>query len=99
MKLIFCDTCSDVFKLSLKLRECECGQCKGRYDLDGEYAVTNGKGHCIAIGNGGLARAIFGNPIFDYTCRHSGLKLDTILAWVRPHDGPMNPRSRVDPDL
>ena len=42
MKLIFCSTCHDVFKLSRTLKSCECGKAKGRYLADGLYAEING---------------------------------------------------------
>ena len=99
MKLIFCPACQDVFKLNYELRSCECGRCCGQYDVDGHHAVTNGKGYCLAIGNGSLRNAIFGLAQFDYTASDSRGKLTTFLAWVRPHEGPENPRSRINPNL
>lgn len=101
MKLIFCDACYDVFKLSLELRSCECGKCRGRYDDNHATAVTNGEGYALAIGNGSLQKALMGRAQFEYTSTHHGyeIPLTTFLAWVRPHDGDQNPRSRVDPDL
>lgn len=94
MKLMFCDFCFDVFKLDYDLRSCKCGQVKGKYEEDGHHAVTNGEGRCLAIGNGSLIAALNGaEQQFKYE------DYDTFLAWVRPHTGPENPRSRVETDL
>lgn len=101
MKLIFCDMCWDVFKLDYDLRSCKCGNCKGMYDDNGATAVTNGKGCSIAISNGSLQNALMGEAQYEYKSTHHGydIPLTTFLAWVRPHEGDQNPRSRVDPDL
>ncbi len=93
MKLILCDQCMDVFKLAFELRSCNCGKCVGRYDEDGHHAVTNGQGRALAIGNGSLFNAICGHSQFVYK------DSITFLAWTRPHDGPKNSHSRIDPDL
>ncbi len=99
MKLILCGDCFDVFKLSLELRSCHCGKCVGRYDDDGSHSVTNGKGFALAIGNGSLFQAaVFGRSHFPTDIAGDGNRV-TFLAWTRPHDGPKNPHSRVDPDL
>lgn len=101
MKLIFCDSCWDVFKLDYEMRSCKCCKCKGRYDINGETAVTNGEGHALAIGNGSLQAALYGVAQYEYSSSHHGydIPLTTFLAWVRPHEGEENPRSRVDRDL
>lgn len=97
MKLIFCDTCKDVFKLTVgRVRSCECGKCRGRYDDNGSTAVTNGKGFALAIGNGSLLRAIAGDPHFRVPEYED---MDVFLAWVREHDGVTNPNSRVSENL
>ena len=95
MKLIFCSTCMDVFKLTYELRSCKCGKCVGRYDEDGCNSVTNGIGHALAIGNGSLYNAVMSGK------SHFPDEEDriTFLAWTRPNDGPKNPYSRIDLDL
>lgn len=61
MKLIFCDICDDVFKLTKDIRYCQCKRCSGRYidDINAEY--TNG----IPIGfdNFSLGAAVQAQPI------------------------------------
>lgn len=99
MKLMLCTKCMDVFKLTRSTRTCACGTVVGKYDEDGHHAVTNGKGKCLAIGNGSLLHSMwYGEP-------HPAINSDKyanynkVLCWTRPHEGPKNPRSRVDPDL
>lgn len=100
MKLIVCDKCSDVFKLSHEMRTCKCGHCKGRYVNDIE-AETNGNGFALAIDNESLVNAIqnlqaipSNNHIDNYIddCRIE-------YAWVRPHEGLGNPNTKVNKDL
>ena len=57
MKLLFCPTCYDIFKLSTKLRICKCGIVKGKYNGDEHTAVVNGKGMSLAINNRDVAIA------------------------------------------
>jgi hypothetical protein len=93
MKLLYCDSCQDVFKLDYDVRECKCGKVRGRYNEDGYTAVTNGKGRSLAIGSGSLLQAFYGVPAFEYKDKI------TFLAWVRPNDGPQNPRSEINESL
>ena len=105
MKLLFCDKCSDMFKLGRKLKQCECGHCKGMY-TDEIEAVVNGNGYSVAIGNGSFINAIrvmeemSSDPGSNLHGRNDWL-IDASIeyAWVRPHDGPGNPHTTVDPNL
>lgn len=103
MKLVYCTKCHDIFKLDYEPRACKCGECKGAYDADGHHAWTNGNGMALALGNGELRQAIISYKRLEREGRiHS--KQDSIiggevLAWVRGHNGPSNPRSRVLPDM
>jgi len=95
MKLLFCADCSDIFKLmTFELRQCACGEVKGKYNADGHTAVVNGKGYSLAIGNGSLWKALFGDITqFEYE------DYVTFLAWTRPHTGEKNPRTTIDETL
>lgn len=109
MKLLICDQCHDVFNLSYELRRCSCGHTKGKYDTNGSTAVVNGNGYSLAIGNGDLVRVIRAlremeqhNETADkdrafFNSPDSPTRLR--YAWVRPHDGPGNPHTRIDKDL
>ena len=62
MKLLFCRSCGDIFRLRYAEKQCECGQTKGRYlnredaEYSGEHAVPMG------IGNYALDNAIRNQP-------------------------------------
>lgn len=51
MKLIFCEECHDIVKLTRKLRACECGRSQGQYSGDGLHAIISGP--CIPLGISG----------------------------------------------
>lgn len=103
MKLLFCESCFDVFKLSRELRTCRCGAVKGRYEADGVHAVVNGKGHSIAIGNGSMLDAVVSKERLSensHMTRHDYINMAPVhYVWSRPHEGPGNPHTRVQEDL
>ena len=82
MKLIFCSTCHDVFKLSHTLKSCECGKAKGRYLVDGIHAEINAGAIPIGMANSTVAKGVVaylrGNKTMD--CH--------IDAWVFKVDEP-----------
>ena len=99
MKLIFCPSCRDVFKLTKDPRSCSCGICSGKYNRDGKTAITNGNGICIAISNLDLKRAIKalnGGQPDNGTERYHYPEEWNVKCWVRPHGGNFNPNSIVD---
>jgi len=97
MKLLFCDRCWDVFKLGMNLRECNCGAVKGKY-INNEEAVVNGEGYSLAIGNGSLIQGIRKSLEIDAP-RSEFITKAGMIAWARPHSGPGNPHTTVDPQL
>jgi hypothetical protein len=95
-----------MFNLQKHLRTCECGHVKGYYDANGKTAVTNGNGVAVAFGNGSFVAAIHADAETDWRNTPNWKKWydsrpgdNIFLAWVRNHDGPSNPHSRVDPNL
>ena len=103
MKLLFCPDCGQVFSLSFHLKSCDCGKCCGKY-VDRQNAVVNGEGVALAIGNGALQEAIFRalgfNAHHPMTAREEYQTVGNIQhAWVRPHEGPGNPHTKVVKDL
>lgn len=99
MKLLFCPTCFDVFKVVVaQPRSCLCGEVHGQM-LDNNIARTNGHGVSLVIGNGSLVQAV---------ARLKNLKQDKggkfyeentpVHCWVRPSSGPGNPRTRIEQD-
>ncbi len=102
MKLLFCPRCHDLFKLSMKLKSCNCGMCKGKYINDSE-AVTNGQGISVAIGNGSLLSAIENmKEVTDPSKKNREWWIENArieYAWVRPNEGIGNPHASVDEEL
>ena len=97
MKLLFCPTCFDVFKVVVaQPRTCLCGEVRGQM-LNNSIARTNGRGVSLVIGNGSLVQAV---------ARLKNLKQDKsgkfyeeqtpVMCWVRPPSGPGNPRTEIE---
>ena len=61
MKLIFCDKCQDVFKLTKTEKSCECGKCRGKA-IDNINAVYN-DGIPLGFNNPDLLVAILLQPV------------------------------------
>lgn len=61
MKLLFCPVCQDVFKLTKKVKSCECGRCSGKY-INNIDAVYN-EGIPLGFNNTTLGMAIAAQPI------------------------------------
>uniref|UniRef100_A0A6M3LIT8 Uncharacterized protein n=1 Tax=viral metagenome TaxID=1070528 RepID=A0A6M3LIT8_9ZZZZ len=91
MKLIYCDTCQDLFKLDYDIRTCKCGRCKGKYNVDGRNAITNGEGFCLAIDNFSLINSL--KNLLHYEGEYN------FKAWVRPHIGEYNSNTRIIKEL
>ena len=96
MKLLFCYVCHDVFKLAVdEIRSCACGKVRGRY-INNSEAEVNGEGYSLAIGNGSLMNAL-------YSIKEGRTELrpveSEVICWVRPHEGPANPHTKVNKDL
>lgn len=106
MKLLMCYECNDIFNLSYHLKSCGCGKVKGRYDSNGSTAVVNGEGVSLAMGTGSIERAVYAlssqppeddwrNTVKDVWGRHA----HSIICWARPHTGPANSHTVIDPNL
>lgn len=103
MKLLFCENCSDVFKLKLdEMRYCACGKVYGRYVTNSEAEVS-ANAISLAIGNGSLYASI--QDMKEHLAnskgkaeRHEyyqGGNGSIEYAWVRPNSGPGNPHTKV----
>jgi len=55
MKLLFCTRCKEIFSLTYQFKTCTCGLIRGKYYVDGERIVYNGKGLVLGIGNQSLS--------------------------------------------
>lgn len=103
MKLLLCEDCWDVFKLTRgEMRKCKCGKVKGRY-LDNVTAEVSPNAVSIAIGNGSLEQAIedayrnlrHSNGEAERKSYYEPGKGKIEYAWVRPNSGPGNPHTRL----
>lgn len=105
MKLLLCTKCFDVFKLDYDLRQCKCGEVKGKYEANGATALTtdNEATISLALGNGAVMNAIADMKThqrntdntaerFEYYLQGNGL---ISHAWVRPNNGPGNPHTKL----
>lgn len=100
MKLIYCEHCHDVVKLTLQMRFCMCGRVFGQY-LNNVEAEVSKTAVSLAIGNGSLDEAVknmrafqesHGDELNREGYQHVG-KID--YAWVRPNEGQGNPHTKV----
>jgi len=62
MKLIYCSSCFDVFKLDYEPRYCKCGESTGHYLKDGLNAVYSGSGIPLGFSNPTLLMALGNQP-------------------------------------
>lgn len=102
MKLLLCEKCWDVFKLTMTMRACECGKVKGRYINNSEAEVSK-EAVSIAMGNGSLMNAIINMRSFHQERGDTSNRQDYYEdsngrishAWVRPNEGSGNPHCKV----
>lgn len=104
MKLLYCETCGDIFNLRLRrMKSCSCGKVKGMYVNNWE-AISNGEGHSIAIGNGSFTKALYQKCIMEDTMEGKNGEYDrqkyledcrVEYCWIRPNDGNGNPHSFI----
>jgi len=62
MKLLFCNTCRDIVKLSRTTRTCQCGSTGGHYREDGLNAVYYGPAIPLGFANSSFYEAIDSQP-------------------------------------
>ena len=64
MKLLYCNTCRDIVKLSRTTRNCQCGATGGHYKQDGLNAVYYGPAIPLGFANGSFHEALDNQPEF-----------------------------------
>ena len=62
MKLLFCNTCEDIVKLSKTTSTCRCGATGGHYKQDGVNAVYYGPAVALGFANSTFIDAISNQP-------------------------------------
>ena len=64
MKLLYCNTCRDIVKISYATRTCQCGATGGHYKQDGLNAVYYGPAIPLGFANGSFHEALDNQPEF-----------------------------------
>ena len=64
MKLLHCNTCRDIVKLSRTTRTCQCGATGGHYREDGLNAIYYGPAIPLGFANGSFHEALDNQPEF-----------------------------------
>ena len=64
MKLLYCNTCRDIVKLSRTTRTCQCGATGGHYKQDGLNAIYYGPAIPLGFANGSFHEALGNQPEF-----------------------------------
>ena len=62
MKLLYCNTCRDIVKLSYATRTCHCGATGGHYKSDGLNAVYYGPAIPLGFANNSFSEAVDNQP-------------------------------------
>lgn len=103
MKLLLCENCWDVFKLTRdEMRQCKCGKVKGRY-ITNSLAEVSANAVSIALGNGSVEQAIENmrehqketDDLGDRSSYYEETNGQIVYAWVRPNSGPGNPHTKI----
>lgn len=58
MKLIFCPSCQDLFKLHTENKSCCCGKSHGHYEVDEVNAVVGGQAIAVGVKNSSFIEAL-----------------------------------------
>jgi hypothetical protein len=100
MKVLYCEECGDLFKLTrheIRMCRCESKPVKGKYRSDGHHAEVSENAVSLKIHNGSLEAAIRRmrerkrdkpeSKDDDYQIHSS------VAAWVRPNFGKGNPHT------
>ena len=64
MKLLYCNTCRDIFSLSYTTKTCHCGESGGHYESDGLNATYYGNATPLGFTNNTLKHARERQPEF-----------------------------------
>src|SRR3990167_795681 len=102
MKLLFCESCGDLFNLRRELKKCSCGKVAGRY-INDTYAQITKDSISIGIGSGSFRKAIYEmNQHFSTTngkapreSYYQAGKGKIEYAWIRPNNGKGNPHCEI----
>lgn len=78
MKLLYCNTCTDIVKLSSTTRTCRCGATGGHYKEDGLNAVYYGPAIPLGFTNGTFMDAIRNQPEYGDGYRYTSFVIPKV---------------------
>ena len=78
MKLLFCNTCRDIVKLSRTTRTCQCGATGGHYREDGVNAIYYGPAIPLGFANSEFNMALDSQPEFGDGYRYTSFVIPKV---------------------
>ena len=78
MKLLFCNTCRDIVKLSRTTRTCQCGATGGHYREDGVNAIYYGPAIPLGFANSEFNKALDSQPEFGDGYRYTSFVIPKV---------------------
>jgi hypothetical protein len=78
MKLLFCNTCRDIVKLSRTTRTCQCGATGGHYREDGLNAVYYGPAIPLGFANSEFHTALDSQPEYGDGYRYTSFVIPKV---------------------
>ena len=78
MKLLYCNTCCDIVKLSRTTRTCQCGATGGHYKEDGLHAIYYGPAIPLGFANSEFHTAIEGQPEYGDGYRYTSFVIPKV---------------------
>jgi len=78
MKLLYCNTCRDIVKLSSTTRTCQCGATGGHYKQDGLNAIYYGPAIPLGFANSEFHTAIESQPEYGDGYRYTSFVIPKV---------------------
>ena len=78
MKLVYCNTCRDIVKLSRTTRTCHCGATGGHYREDGLNAIYYGPAIPLGFANSSFREARDSQPEFGAGYRYTSFVIPKV---------------------
>ena len=78
MKLLLCNSCEDIVKLSKTTRTCQCGATGGHYKEDGLNAIYYGPAIPLGFANSEFHKAIDGQPEYGDGYRYTSFVIPKV---------------------
>ena len=86
MKLLYCNTCRDIVKLSRTTRTCQCGATGGHYREDGLNAIYYGPAIPLGFANSSFREARDSQPEFGTGYRYTSFVIPKVCPTMEHVD-------------